>query len=145
MATSYDPTLSTPKDHVRLLLGDNGVDGGSYLLQDEEINANVTALGFNLAVAQLAESLATRFAQYPDETDTAGGTRLSWRTRVSAWQTLAKTMRTQGASADPTKQAPIRKAARVGQLGSDDPGNLRTSGPGGLYGDYLNPFFKRPY
>lgn len=119
MATTYVPTLSTPKDRARLLLGDTGVDGNSFLLTDEEINAMLTASKFNSAVADLAESLATRFAQFPDETDTPGGHKLKWSERVAAWQELAKRLR-----ADANKGT-RRGAAYLGTLTNPTESKIR--------------------
>lgn len=93
MATTY-LSSATPRDRARRLLGDTGVDGGTFLLTDEEIDAEVVSYPFNHAVAVLAEGLATRFAQFPDETETPGGHTLKWGDRVKAWQDLAKRLRT---------------------------------------------------
>ena len=115
MATTYNPTTITPsaKDRARKLLGDTGVDGGVFLLQDEEIIAEVNALGFNEGVAQLALGLASRFAQYPDEVDTPGGTTTKWTERVAAWKDLAKSIRL---APDPTDARPRKTVARLGLL-----------------------------
>jgi hypothetical protein len=92
MATTYTFS-STLIDRARRLLGDTGVDGSLFLLTDEEILAETSTSPFNKAVANLADSLATRFAQYPDETDTPGGHTLKWTSRVKAWQELSKLFR----------------------------------------------------
>lgn len=139
MATSYDPALSTPKDHARLMLGDNGADGGVYLLQDEEINGVLGNVTFSMGVAILAEGLAVRFAQFPDEVDPKEGTGLKWRARVTAWQDLAKRMREEGM--DPTRTRPMRRAAAVGTIGQNaNPDRLRTSGPDGRFAPGGNPW-----
>lgn len=94
MASSYNPLVTTPKDKARLLLGDTGVDSNAiFLLTDEEITAFLGTVPFNEAVALLAEGLAARFAQYPDETETAGGSKLKWTERVKTWLELAKRLR----------------------------------------------------
>lgn len=92
MATTYTSS-SSPRDRARRLLGDTGVDGNVFLLDDAEIDAEIAAYRFNEAVAALAEGLATRFAQYPDETETPGGHTVKWKERVGAWQDLAKRLR----------------------------------------------------
>jgi len=94
MASTYNSSNpSTPNDKARLLLGDTGVDGSVFLLTDEEIAAFVGSLPFNEGVAQLAMGLATRFAQYPDETTTPGGTKTKWSERIATWKALAKDLR----------------------------------------------------
>lgn len=92
MATTYTSS-NTPRDRARRLLGDTGVDGNTFLLQDSEIDAEIAAYRFNEAVAVLADGLAVRFAQFPDETDTPGGHQVKWTERVRAWQELAKRLR----------------------------------------------------
>lgn len=119
MASTYSSSIATPKDRARLLLGDNGADGGVFLLTDEEIAAFLATLHFNEAVAQLADSLAVRFAQYPDETETPGGHTIKWTERVTAWQELAKRMRS--ASGPSTRRRP----AYLGALTNPTENNLR--------------------
>lgn len=114
MATTYDPTLPDPKDHVRLVLGDTGVDGNSWLLTDEEIAATLIRLPYNETCATLAEGLAARFAQFPDEEDTVSGAKLKWSERVKTWLEIAKRMRAE--AANPTADAPKRTMARLGNL-----------------------------
>lgn len=61
MSWSYDPTLSTDKDKVRLAIGDT--DTNNQRFSDEEITATLTNSDSVLeAAAALAESLAARYA-----------------------------------------------------------------------------------
>lgn len=115
MATTYNSTTTspTPKDRARKLLGDTGVDGGVFLLTDEEIDSEIATLGFNEAVAQLAMGLASRFAQYPDKTDTPGGSTVEWRERIQQWKDLAAMIRN---APDPTDARPRRTVAKLGQM-----------------------------
>lgn len=118
MATTYTAS-NTPRDRARRLLGDTGVDGNAFLLQDSEIDAEIATYRFNEAVAVLADGLAVRFAQYPDETKTPGGHTVKWTERVSAWQELAKRLR---ASPGPGTRG---GAARLGALTNPTENNLR--------------------
>lgn len=96
MSANYDPTLviNPPRDRARQLLGDTGEDpAGVFLLQDETILALLALFPFSEAVAELAEGLATRFAQQPDEYNDEGGTKVSWKKRVDQWNLLAMTRR----------------------------------------------------
>lgn len=62
MSFSYDPTLPTDLDKVRLALGDT--DSTAPLLSNEEITAMLeTYIGVLQTAAPLAESLAAKFAR----------------------------------------------------------------------------------
>jgi hypothetical protein len=93
MPSTYSHDVANPLNAARLLLGDTGADGGVFLLSDEEILGMLASAPFNEAVARLAEALAARFAQYPDETTTPGGIRERWGERVRTWMELASRMR----------------------------------------------------
>lgn len=90
MAATYDLTLPTDKDHIRLALGD--IDTDNPLLQDETILVKLQSFGYREALAQLAEGLASQYAQMPDSF-TDDGMQLTWRERISNWQSLAKSAR----------------------------------------------------
>lgn len=60
LPASFDPTLSTEKDDIRLRLGDTA---SPFYLLDATINAKLNQYGFDEACAQLAEGLASYFAQ----------------------------------------------------------------------------------
>ncbi|MEN6583051.1 MAG: hypothetical protein ABFD54_11425 [Armatimonadota bacterium] len=91
MTATYDPTLPTLRDHIRLALGDT--DTTNPLVQDETINAKLTTCGYCEALAQLAEALASEFAQRPDSYAESGGLTVKWGERVQAWQDLADSAR----------------------------------------------------
>lgn len=109
---SYIGDLSSPLNRARRILGDTGVDGGVELLTDDEINAELSELSFNPAVANLALGLASRFGQFPDEVDTAGATKMKWSERVKTWRELAARL----SSTVEDAEAPQRKVARLGTL-----------------------------
>lgn len=113
MAATYTPAVGRPVDRARKLLGDTGVDGGVFLLEDEEILLDLGTLPFNEAVAQLALGLAARFGQYPDEIDKAGGKGTKWTKRVDAWFRLADEMRN---APSPLGTAPRRTVAKLGKI-----------------------------
>lgn len=97
-SATFDPALGTPLDHIRLALGDHHSDSVAGpvtdpLLLDAVIQAKVDALGYVEALAQLAESLAARFAQQPDEYSESGGLRFKWSERVTQWLELARRAR----------------------------------------------------
>lgn len=88
---SFDPALLTPRDHVRLLLGDT--DTTNILLADSTIDAMLAAMPYRYAVAQLAEALITQFGQMPDSYSEASGTTLRWSERIAAWKLLSANAR----------------------------------------------------
>jgi len=66
MASTYDPTLPTSKDKVRLLIGDN--DPASFQMQDEEIGFFISSENGNLygAAASACRALAAHYARLAD-------------------------------------------------------------------------------
>jgi len=67
MSFSYDPTLATDKDKVRLFIGDT--DSTQPLLQDEEIVSLLAMFG-SVAVASstACKNIAAKFARQADRT-----------------------------------------------------------------------------
>ncbi len=92
---TFDPTLPTQKDHIRVALGDRHNDDAAGavtdpLLTDAVINAKIDALGYLDALADLAEGLAAEKAQEPDEfQESSGGLKMKWSERVKYWLNLA--------------------------------------------------------
>ncbi|MBI1756193.1 MAG: hypothetical protein HYR64_03700 [Fimbriimonas ginsengisoli] len=123
MSFSFDPSLHAPRDHARLALGDT--DAASPLLDDETLDAKLSSSGYLEAVAQLAEALATRFAQEPDRySEGQAGLSAQWTQRIAAWRKLAEDCRS-GRIAPPGGAA-SRPPARVGSLDAPDMGGMRT-------------------
>jgi hypothetical protein len=106
MAATFDPTLPTKKDHIRLALGDAHANAESgpvadALLPDELISATISIHGYSEALAQLADSLVARFAQQPDYMAESGGVTVRWSERISVWKSIAERARA-GQIPDPT-------------------------------------------
>jgi len=96
MTFSFDPALSTPKDRVRLLLGDTQPPGW---FSDEEINGLlVTVPAPTYAAAFLADSLSARFAMRVDKR--IGSTQVSSSQASKAFAALAERLRAQGPDSD---------------------------------------------
>jgi len=85
---SYDPTLPTDKDVVRLYLGDTT---SPELLTDAQIEAVLALYPSNIsaAISVLAQSLVTRFAQQPTSITLPSGLSISYAERIKAWAALA--------------------------------------------------------
>jgi hypothetical protein len=103
---TYDPSLSTEKDIVRFKVGDIDVttnaDGRTNALRpDVEYLAVLDLHGdWRLATADMAESLASQYAQEPDSFTATGDMSVSWKERVKQWQWLASQMRSAVAAED---------------------------------------------
>lgn len=98
MSATFDPTLPTHKDHIRLLLGDihnSGTAGvvENALREDEVIEALLTQCSFSETVARLADSLVAEFGQRPDSYSESGGLSIKWSERVQTWKELAQKAR----------------------------------------------------
>lgn len=112
MTSTFDPSLSATKDHIRLALGDT--DTSSPLLADETINAKLASFPYSEALAQLAEALISQFGQKPDEYSESGGVRLKWSSRIDAWRSLVEAARA-GDIPDPGPTRIARSGAAVGE------------------------------
>lgn len=98
MGATFDPALTTHRDHIRLHLGDKhnlDVAGPvpNAMLQDEVIDANLQTFGYLETLARLADALATDAAQRPNEYREENGVQVKWSYRVMIWQQLAKQAR----------------------------------------------------
>lgn len=88
---SYDAELPTSRDKARALLGDT--DTSAELLTDAHYSAVLAWKDtFDLAVAFLAQELASKYAQQPGSVTLPSGLSVSWRDRVATWQALANSM-----------------------------------------------------
>lgn len=98
MSATYDETLPTAKDRMRLLLGDTDVlPVENALLSDETYGALLAQHPEAEATARAAEGLALRYAQEPDSVSIDGDS-YSWRDRVKSWMELAKRLRASASS-----------------------------------------------
>ena len=65
MSFTYDPTLATDRDKVRLFIGDT--DSTQPLLQDQEIVSLLAMFGsVTIAAATACKNIAAKFARYAD-------------------------------------------------------------------------------
>lgn len=105
-AATYDPALGTDLDVVRYKTGDTDVSvdpasgAGNWLNPDATISAILAMYpdDWRLACADVAEGLASRFAQEPDSFTATGDMSVSWRDRVKQWQWLAQQLRAESAA-----------------------------------------------
>jgi hypothetical protein len=90
---SYDPVSQTALNMSRRALGDTSNDAALELLSDAEITALISANGYNLGVALMAEGLSVRFAQEPGSVTLPSGLSVSWSQRVQEWRLIASQYR----------------------------------------------------
>lgn len=86
MSFSFSPALDTALDRARFALGDVMTPG--HLLEDETIQATITARGEEPAIAYLAQGLATKLSYEPDSVSIPGGPSVRF-SRVDALQKAA--------------------------------------------------------
>lgn len=88
MPATYDTSLATVRDRMRLALGDTDMD--VPLLSDEEYDGMYAHQGMSepKTLIALARALIVRFAQQPTEVDIDGGVAVKWAERLAAWREL---------------------------------------------------------
>lgn len=110
---SYDPTLSTDRDKVRLYLGDTDVT--SEQVKDTEIDAMLLVYADPMAcAAAFADSLAARYARRVDTT--VDGLSVSWSQRASAFRDLAERLRNQVAGGVGAIGLPLVTGVSIGEM-----------------------------
>lgn len=100
MAFTYEKEAlaTSPLFRARYELGDTNPD--KALLDDAEINGLITYHGYSAGVAKLADGLAAKYAQEPDEYEDEGGVKVKWSYKVKVWQETAKRLRAEAATVE---------------------------------------------
>lgn len=83
---TYMDTLPTPRDVLRMRLGDTGPD---FLLSDAHLDAVIAQQGENQALATLARELERQLAQQPQRMS-ADGVMVDYGDRLAVWRDLAR-------------------------------------------------------
>lgn len=97
---TFDSSLPTPRDRMRHSLGDT--DPNTPLRYDETYESMLAYWGDEtLATAKLARALASQFGRQASSVSIPGGPSVSYASRVSAWQELAKTLEVDAAESAP--------------------------------------------
>jgi hypothetical protein len=103
---TYDPNLTSDVDRMRFNVGDIrvGLDTGGIeqaLRPDVEYLALLDLTqNWKLATAEMADSLASEYAQEPDSFSSSGEVSVSWGSRVEQWRNLAQRLRAEVAAAN---------------------------------------------
>ena len=84
---TFDPSLGSVRDRLRLQLGDTVGDPGAEFFLDETYDATLAYYGNNetRTLVALAEALIAKFAQSASRID-LGDMRFVWRDRMTGWQ-----------------------------------------------------------
>lgn len=124
MSATFDPALTSGRDHIRRRvfdceLADPGVAGAVVdpILQDETIDALISSVGFNEALAQCAESCAAYFSREPDRfvQRGSGGAQVTWEDRVKTLLEIARRARAEAKS--PGQR--VRRGIAIGRLAEE--------------------------
>lgn len=123
MAYTFDPTLPTAKDQVRLRLQDTDLNNVSVqVFQDESIEAMLSMYSFDEACAQLCESAMVFFAQMAETVDN-GPVKYTYRARADFYKGLAVSIRS---LAQPAPGAPVWTGATGGRMTQPNLRDYRT-------------------
>ncbi len=122
---SFDPTLASPLDRIRLDLGDT--ETGAELIADETITAMLAYQGDDerKATVALASALIVRFAQQPGAVTLGDGEgRVEWGARLEGWEALIKRLTAELAASDASaaRAAGGFKVVRPGRYGEESSG-----------------------
>jgi hypothetical protein len=110
---TYDPTLPTDRDHIRLALGDT--DTAAPLIIDSTIDAMLLEYAYLEALALLADALIAEFGQMPDRYSDQQGVALQWTGRLESWARVATNARTGKIAAPGTGRTLTRRGIALAQ------------------------------
>lgn len=120
MPFTFDPSLSTPRDQIRLRLADT--DSASAVFDDLSIDAMLAMYSYDEACAQLAESAGAEFSRMAGVVDN-GPLRYEYQERAAFFTGLAKSIRSM---AQPAPGAPVFTGATFGPIVRPDLSRYRT-------------------
>lgn len=116
MAWTYSTSLATDKDRVRLYIGDT--DTSNQLFSDEEIEALLTVNDDDVfeTSAQLAESLAAKYARY--NTLKIDSFSINYKERADQYSELAKRLRASAGSVAGAYASPVVTGISISEMDS---------------------------
>ncbi len=117
---TFDPHLSSLRDHIRLRLADT--DSSESVFADESIDAMLLKYSFDEACAQLAESAGAEFARKASVVEN-GPLRYVYQERANFFAELAKIIRS---SAQPAPGSPAFTGATYGAMVRPNLADYRT-------------------
>ncbi len=120
MPFTFDPSLPTLKDQIRLRLADT--DSASAVFDDLSIDAMLEMYSFDEACAQLAESAGAEFSRMASTVDN-GPLKYRYQERAGFFRELAKSIRS---LAQPAPGAPVFTGATCGRMAKPDLRDYKT-------------------
>jgi len=120
MSFSFNPSLPTLRDQIRLRLADT--ESTSAVFDDLSIDAMLGMYSYDEACAQLAESAGAEFSRMASVVDN-GPLRYQYQERAGFFTGLAKSIRSM---AQPAPGAPVFTGATTGRMVSPDLTGYRT-------------------
>lgn len=114
MSFSYDDSLPTDKDKVRLLIGDTDSANASY--SDEAISALLTDNNDDVyeTAAQLADGLAAKYSGHQDIK--IDGFNVSWGERAQSYRDMATRLRKTGKNAGGGFATPFISGTSISEM-----------------------------
>jgi hypothetical protein len=108
---TYDATLPTVRDQIRLIVGDTSDDAAVEFFPDDTYDATITANedSWKLAAAAMAEAVAVKIEQSPGSLSSDGDS-ISWQDRTRSLRAVAAQYRKE-AIADAASAAGITSVA----------------------------------
>lgn len=120
MAWSYDVTLSTDKDRIRLMIGDTDPDDAQY--SNEELEALATVYGgVHAAAIAAANGLAAKYSRFADKW--VGDLKILASQKARNYLALAKTL---GAAGVVSRGVPSAGGIRISEKDTMEQDTNRT-------------------
>ena len=125
---SYDPSLPTTLDRIRLIVGDTSDDLATELFPDETYTATIAEYGasWKIAAAVMAEAVAVRIEQDPTSFTAQGDMSVGWSDRTRSLRDTAARLRREAAAEDATGSNVLTSVA-LGRDGTVGRGEYRAT------------------
>lgn len=98
---SYDASLPTTLDRIRLIVGDTSNDETAELFPDDTYAATIDQYtNWKLAAAAMAEAMAVQIEQDPTSVNLPGEVAVGWQDRTRSLRAKAAQLRVEAAAED---------------------------------------------
>ena len=98
---SFDPTLPTTLDRIRLIVGDTSGDPATELFPDDTYTAAIAEqTNWKLAAAEMAEAVAVKLDQKLTSVNVSGDIAIGWADRTRQLRATAVRLRQEAAAED---------------------------------------------
>lgn len=98
---SFDPSLSTVRDRIRMIVGDTSNDEDAEFFIDESYDAVISQhSNWKIAAAVMAEGVAVQIEQDPSSFTAVGDMSVGWSDRTRSLRETARRLRSEAAAED---------------------------------------------